>query len=315
MSTDCDTALDVLCVGHASHDLIMTVPHHPAADEKMVATALLGCGGGPAANAAVAVARLGLRAGWAGYLSRDIYGEAHWAEFRAEGVDTRWIVRGDAPTPLSVVLVKPDGERALINYKGNLSPVPASALDFSTLTCKTLLFDGHEPELSAPLLAQARRQRIATVVDAGSLHRGTEFLMFRVDYLVCSEKFARQWLGEDDPPRALQTLSGQAAAVVITLGERGLLWKRGSESGSLAAFPVEAVDTTGAGDAFHAAFAAAVARNYDWQTLLHYASAAGAWCCTRLGARPGMPYAEALTQSGKNFTQDFHPVDDTLIAG
>lgn len=291
MSVD---TLDVLCVGHASHDLILTVPHHPECDEKIVADHLLSCGGGPAANAAITVARLGLRAGWVGYLGRDLYGEAHLSEFKTEGVDTRWVVRGDAPTPLSVVLVKPDGRRALINHKGTLTPVPVEAVDCAAVACKALLFDGHEPELSEPLLGRARQLRIPTIVDAGSLHKGTEYLMFRVDYLACSEKFARQWLGADDPIRALHALAEQSPAVVITLGERGLIWKRQGEQGHLPAFPVEATDTTGAGDAFHGAFAACLALGKDWLTTLNCASAAGAFCCTRLGARPGMPTDKEL---------------------
>jgi len=286
--------LDVLCVGHASHDLIFTVPHHPEADEKIVATRLLSCGGGPAANAAVTVARLGYRAGFAGYLGDDLYGEAHRAEFQAEGVETGWIVRGTQPTPLSTVLVKPDGRRALINYKGDLSPLAADAIDFSGLDCRVVLFDGHEPELSPALLSRCQRLQIPTLVDAGSLHRGTEYLMFRVDYLVCSEKFARQWLGADDPERALQGLSEQSPAVVITLGERGLIWQMSGEKGRLPACPVVAVDTTGAGDAFHGAFAAGLAAGLPWPELLHYASLAGAHCCTCLGARPGMPRAADL---------------------
>lgn len=321
LSHDSVPLLDVLCVGHASHDLIFTVPHHPGADEKIVADHLLSCGGGPSANAAVMVARLGLSAGWAGYLGRDPYGEAHLAEFQTERVDTRWVVRGDAPTPLSVVLVKPDGQRALINHKGNLAPIPSNALDFSTLRCKAVLFDGHEPELSAPLLEQARIRQIPTVVDAGSLHRGTEYLMSRVDHLVCSEKFARQWLGRDDPPAALQALSAQVATVVITLGERGLIWKQGGEAGYMPAFPVEAIDTTGAGDAFHGAYTAGVARGDDWNTILRRASAAGAWCCTRRGARPGMPHRQALQQwlgftlTHENSAQDFQLQDDMFNVG
>ena len=119
-------ALDVICVGHASYDHVFSVPHHPAADEKLFADALVGCGGGPAANAAVTVARLGLKAGFAGYLGRDVHGELHDAELRAECVDTRHLVRGDAPTPVSVVLVKPDGCRALVCHKGATAKLAAA---------------------------------------------------------------------------------------------------------------------------------------------------------------------------------------------
>jgi sulfofructose kinase len=283
-----ETTHDVLCVGHASYDLVFSVPRHPAADEKIFADAFLACGGGPAANAAVIVARLGLRSAFAGYLGEDAYGASHASEFALEGVDTRWLARGNRPTPISAVLVKPDGARALVNYKGETLALPAGAIDFSAIRPKVLLFDGHEPLLSAPLGVRARTQAIPTVLDAGSLHSGTQGLMRLVDYLVASEKFAAQWLGTADAPLALARLAEQAPVVVITLGEHGLIWRKHGESGSLPAFPVSAVDSTGAGDAFHGAFAAGLAAGLAWPELLRYASAAGAFCCQRQGARPGL---------------------------
>ena len=86
--------IDVLCVGHASYDLIFSVPYHPQADEKIVADHFTGCGGGPAANAAVCISRLGLKAGFAGFLGRDLYGDKHQLELSQEGVDTFYLVRG-----------------------------------------------------------------------------------------------------------------------------------------------------------------------------------------------------------------------------
>lgn len=285
---------DVLCVGHASYDLVFSVPRHPAADEKIFADAFIGCGGGPAANAAVAAARLGFSAAFAGYLGADLYGETHLSELAREGVDTRWVVRGSNPTPLSAVLVKPDGARALVNHKGATAPLPEDAIDFSGVRPKVVLFDGHEPLLSVPLAARARAWGIPMVLDAGSLHQGTQDLAGRVDYLVASEKFAAQWLGRTDVEAALAGLAGLAPVAVITLGERGLVWRRGGESGAMPAFAVEAIDTTGAGDAFHGAFAAALAAGMAWLDLLRYASAAGSLCCERAGARPGLPNAEEM---------------------
>lgn len=279
--------VDVLCVGHASYDLIFSVSRHPGADEKIVADSLLSCGGGPAANAAVCVAKLGLTSAFAGYLGRDLYGDKHFQELNDYGVDTQLIVRGTSPTPLSTILVQPDGKRCLINYKGDTQALPAGALNFGQVPAKVVLFDGHEPLISLPLAEQARQAGIPTVLDAGSVHEGTLALMSRVDYLVCSEKFAGQYAG--DERQALSRLAGLAPAVVITLGERGLIWQRGNEQGALPAYPVTAIDTTGAGDAFHGAFAAALAAGMDWQALLRYASAAGALCCTQMGARLGLP--------------------------
>jgi sulfofructose kinase len=281
---------DVLCIGHAAYDLTFAVPRHPQPDEKSFASAFVGCGGGPAANAAVMVARLGRSAAFAGYISQDTWGELQWTELRQEGVSTDWIVRGTAPTPLSVVLVKPDGTRSLVNYKGGTAPLSASRLDLRPLVPKVILFDGHEPELSLALLKTARDRRIPTLLDAGSVHSGTQALADQVDYLVCSETFARQWTGENDEDRALLQLEHLAPSIVITLGGRGLVWKRPGGAGRLPAVNVKAVDTTGAGDAFHGALAVGLAAGWDWEACLRYASAAAALCCTKLGGRRGLPH-------------------------
>ncbi|WP_031433513.1 carbohydrate kinase family protein [Methylomarinum vadi] len=284
--------LDVLCVGHACYDLIFSVDHHPDEDEKLFAQSCHGVGGGPAANAAVIVARLGFHSAFAGYLGNDLYGDKHRQEFIENGVADTYLIRGANPTPISAIIVKPDGKRALINYKGDTRPLPANALDFSGIDVKTVLFDGHEPELSLPLADYCRNINIPTVLDAGSVHQGTLALMNKVDYLVCSEKFAVQFAGNEES--ALSKLAEKAPTVVITLGQRGLIWQTGQEHGSLAAFPIDAIDSTGAGDAFHGAFAAAVAAKLNWQDTLRYASAAGAICCTRTGAREGLATKQEL---------------------
>lgn len=288
-----DKNFDVICVGHASYDLVFSVPRHPAEDEKMLADSLLSFGGGPAANAAVTVAKLGFRAAFAGYLGCDVYGGSHLKELQSAGVNTELIRRGDSPTPLSAILVKPDGKRALLNYKGSTHALPVGSIDLNGVSCKSMLFDGHEPNISLDLLKQSANSRIPSILDAGSLHAGTRALMDKVSYLVCSEKFALQYA--PDIHTALVNLAFFSPAVVITLGERGLIWRRGQEFGKLPAPPITAVDTTGAGDAFHGAFAAAVAADMQWLDMLRYASVAGAFCCTKMGARPGLPDQQQLS--------------------
>ncbi len=288
------TSLDLLCIGHASYDQVFSIAYHPSRDEKMLADNLLSCGGGPAANAAVTAAKLGFKAGFCGYLGHDSYGDSHLSELEAHGINTQLIHRGDSPTPLSVVLVKPNGDRALINYKGNTQALAADSVDFSSVKTKTLLLDGHEAKLSLSALQQTHLKAVPSVLDAGSLHDGTLSLMSQVDYLVCSEKFAIQFAG--NPQSALSQLAAVAPWVVITLGAQGLIWQHGQETGNLDAPNIQAVDTTGAGDAFHGAFTAGVAANMAWQDLLYYASAAGAFCCTQLGARTSLPNREQHQQ-------------------
>jgi len=279
--------VDVLCVGHACYDLVFSVSKHPESDEKIVADELVSCGGGPAANAAIAISKLGLKSAFSGYLGLDLYGEMHQQELTQQQVNTQLIVRGASPTPLSTVLVKPDGKRALVNYKGATKALSEDKIDFSDIKTKAILLDGHEPELSLKLIDVARRLKIPTILDAGSLHQGTEQLKGKVDYLVASEKFACQLAG--DVETALSRLAKIAPSVVITLGEKGLIWKNGSQAGGLAAISVNVCDTTGAGDAFHGAFAAAIAKKMQWKDVLAYSSAAGTLCCTKMGARQGLP--------------------------
>lgn len=292
--------VDVLCIGHACYDLFFSVDKHPKSDEKIFAEDLLECGGGPAANAAIAISRLGYKSAFAGYLGNDLYGQKHCQEFVDQQVNTQLIARNNSPTPLSTVLVKPDGKRALINYKGSTQALQADAIDFSLIQAKVVLFDGHEPHISLAYIETAK-PHIRTVLDAGSVHDGTLKLLDKVDYLVASEKFACQYAG--DVNTALTQLAKLSANVVITLGSKGLIWQQDKQMGSMPALAVNAVDTTGAGDAFHGAFAAAIAEGMNWTDCLAYASVAGSLCCTIMGARQGLPKKQQHNEAYQLFRQ------------
>jgi sulfofructose kinase len=285
-------SIDILCVGVASYDLIYKLPHYPEPDSKNFATAFDRCGGGPAANAAVTVSRLGYSAAFAGYLGRDPFGEAHLQEFQQDGVETSLVVRGDDPTSLSAILVTPAGARTIINYAGGAGKVPAGAVDFTGITAQVILFDGHEHRLSMPLARVAAQQGVPIVLDAGNVRPGTNELLDLCDYAVCARRFATDFTGLDEPEEAAEQLLNHAPHVVITLGDAGLVWRsREFGRGRLPAFTVDAVDTTGAGDSFHGAFAVGVAAKWEWGKILEYASATAALCCTQIGARHGIPTA------------------------
>jgi sulfofructose kinase len=280
---------DVLCVGAGTYDLVYSVDRHPEPDEKIRAASFTGCGGGPAANGAIAVTRFGLKAAFVGYLGYDIFGEAHFEELQQAGVNTDHVVRGDYSSALSVVIVKPDGSRALVNYRTAESFLAEEAVELSAIDTKVILFDGHEPNISPVLARYARSKNITTVLDAGSIHRGTEELAGLVDYLVCSERFGLDFSGEKTEERAVEKLSSCAPNVIITVGDRGLVWKNREGSGRLKAYKVKTVDTTGAGDVFHGVLSACLAMKMKWSECLRYASAAGALCCMKTGARLGIP--------------------------
>ncbi len=298
MSGNSDSAglqVDVLCLGIACYDLIFSVDRHIDADEKMKASDLTACGGGIAANASMTVARLGYSVAFAGYLGQDMYGDKHLDELNAAGVNTDLVVRGEWPTSLSAILVKPDGSRALVNY-GLGREMPGEE-EFHLEDCgpRAVLVDGHYHEAAAPLVARARAAGIPTILDGDTLHPGSKTLMEMVEFLVVSEHFARQFSRQDDVEKALTQLSHCAPSTIITLGERGLYWRNradspfGASAGSYPAFSITAEDTTGAGDAFHGAFAAGLSQGMAWEELLRFASAVGALCCTKKGARLGIP--------------------------
>ena len=288
--------IDVLCVGAGTYDLVYSVDRHPQPDEKIRANSFIGCGGGPAANGAVTVARLGLQAAFVGYLGNDIFGNAHLEELQQAGVITDLVARGEHSSALSVVMVKPDGSRALVNYRTPESFLTAGSVDFSIVDTSVILFDGHEPYISPALARTARQRNIITVLDAGSIHSGTEELASLVDYLVCSERFGLDFTGESTEEKALEKLGAYAPNVIITVGDRGLFWRNVSGSGRQKAYTVRAVDTTGAGDVFHGALAACLAQKKEWLESLSYASAAGALCCTKIGARLGIPTKEEVKE-------------------
>ena len=281
--------IDILCVGAAAYDLTFITSHHPQEDEKMVADNYSSCGGGPAANAAVAAKHLGCTSAFAGYLGNDIYGNLHYKELQTEGVITDWLIRGTHPTTFSVSIVKKNGKRSLINYRRETPYLNAGSTNFSEIQPRIVLFDGHEPNLSKELITFCRNNKITTILDAGSLHPGTQYLMDKVDYLICSQVFAEEFTHTKDMDEALNHLSVYTPVVVITLGEKGLLWKKEEEKGRLGAFKVDAVDTTGAGDAFHGAFATAIIKNMNFAESLSFSSAAAALTCTKAGARLGLP--------------------------
>ena len=137
------TSLDVLCAGYACVDINFKARHHPGPDEKLRATDMHTCGGGPAANAAVAIARLGGRAGFTG------------------------ISRGSFPTPMACVTIKPDGQRSIVDYRSAESVAPEDTTSLSKQPAKVLLVDGHQPLLSLRLVDEARQLGIPSLLDAG----------------------------------------------------------------------------------------------------------------------------------------------------
>jgi sulfofructose kinase len=290
--------MDVLCVGHVAWDISACVAEYPAENSKCEIGALLECGGGPAANAASLLASWGASCALAATVGSDAYADRVLDELSRAGVDVSLVRRSPAdPTPVSIILVnRQNASRTIVNRK---APVAADPCRIARRPAwaeapKVLLFDGHE--IGASLDAMAVFPDARTVLDAGSARPGAVELARRVDYLVASERFARQLSGVPD----LRSRPQQAAAmralwehngrpVVITCGERGLFYGTGDDFRHLPAFAVSAIDTTAAGDIFHGALAYGLLKGLAWEDVLRLAAAAAALSTTARGGRTSIP--------------------------
>lgn len=251
-------------------------------------------GGGPAANAAVTIARLGGSARFCGYLGNDAFGDAHLREFATHGVHADVLHRGDAPTPIAAVTIKPNGERSIIDYRAPSALAAEDTISLAKFPAKVLLVDGHQPLLSLALIEEARALGIPSILDAGSINDGTQLLYNKVDYLITSEKFAKHYSGEDDPRTALAALDGAAPLIACTWGVDGVYWQDQYDQHHIPAFDIETVDTTGAGDAFHGAFALGIAEGLKAKQNMRRACATGALTCLKSGARNALPTRKAV---------------------
>lgn len=283
----------VACVGIAVMDLMFRVDPLPAGGGKTYATAYREIGGGVAANAAVAIARLGGRARYVGRVGDDPLGERIVKELQADGVDTNAVrtVPG-LVSPVSAVLVDDAGERIIVNY------TPSGLFDggehhqaAALAGVDAVLVDVRWPDGAALALAAASAAGIPGVFDfdrpMGA--RGNS-LLAAASHVAFSHSALAGTAGSDDPRVGLARVAEHTDAwLAVTMGDAGVVWRDAGSTNHLPAFPVEVIDTVGAGDVFHGALALALAEGQPEAEAVRFASAAAALKCTRSGGRAGSP--------------------------
>jgi ribokinase len=285
-----------VCLGHATCDLLGTVDGWPGPDEKTrLRAAFERQGGGPAATAAVTLARLGAPVRLLGVVGDDDLGAWILAGLRAAGVDVDGVaVRGGRRSQLSVCLAdRRGGGRNVLWHPGDAPDLRPAELPRDVLDgAGVVLLDGRHPAAAAALAAAARRRGIPTLLDAGSPSPTTVALARRVDVCVASRPFARALAGDDRPGeqlRALLALGPRRAGV--TLGDRGAVLGSAGADRYLyqPALRVRTVDTTGAGDAFHGAVAWGLLHRRPPAWLLRTAAVVAGLKCRQAGGRRGLP--------------------------
>ncbi|PWW00266.1 sulfofructose kinase [Hoeflea marina] len=286
----------VACIGLSALDYIWTVPR--LADEgKMRADSFATKGGGMAATAAVAVARLGGHARFLGRAGADPEGRFMRDALEAERVDvSAFRLFEDGRSSISSVWVDRTGERRIVNFRGSGLPSDAGWLPLADIgRCGAVLSDPRWPEGTEAAFAAARAAGIPTVLDADMADADIfERLLPLTDHAIFSEPALHAFAGPEDPLARVAAHGCRVTAV--TRGGQGVDWIEAGERHHADAFPVAAIDTTGAGDVFHGAYAFAIAARADSREAMSFAAAAAALKCTRPDGRSGIPNLQDTIQ-------------------
>ena len=298
----------ILCIGMPVRDLTFRVPGVPARGSKEQATHFDEICGGNALNAAIGIVRLGGRASICGPMgdARETSSRFIFEQMAHEGIDTRHIVhmRG-LVTPISAIMIDPSGERTNVTFRDpELWKVELPDTDTLLEDCHAILTESRCAEFCTDLCAEARRRGIPVIVDVDGAMSLREGLLTASSHLVFSSEPLQETAGTPDDGEALKKVAKLTPSFLAgTRGPRGTIWlDEHQDLQETPAFPVHTVDTLGAGDVFHGAFALAVTEQQELREALRFASAAAALKCTQFGgafAAPQRAEVEELLSQGQ----------------
>jgi sulfofructose kinase len=272
----------VVCVGLATRDTVLAVPHHPGADELVMATDVAVAGGGPAATAAVALARLGVPVAFVGAVGDDETGAFIRAGLEAEGVDVSELaVVPGARSPESAIYVGP-GTRAIAAFRGDSGPLRLSPRAASLCRGADWVHVDQTGYGAVP-------PGVRLSIDAGNPIDGLD--LAGVALYGPNEAALVRDFGD-----AEAALAAGAELVVVTRGAHGCTaHNRTGEVVEAPAPPLEhPVSTLGAGDVFHGALLAALLRDEPLAEALAFANRAAALSCRALDGRSAIPTLEEV---------------------
>ena len=286
--------IDIVGIGANVCDTLITLKNYPAEDTKAKCDGVRRSGGGPVATGLVAAAKLGEKCAYIGDLADDEGGRFLKADFEKFGVSTAYcrILSGYTSFTSCIWLARDKATRTVVFDKGNL---PGTELDdrakAAIAAAAVLMVDGNDLDAAVEGAKIASENGTKVLYDAGGLYDGVERLLPLADYLIPSEEFALGHTGAKTAEEAAKILYDKYSpeVVVITQGKRGGILFDGKTVGTYPALPAAVVDSNGAGDVFHGAFAVAVKRGYDPYRACLFASATSALKCTKVGARDGAP--------------------------
>ena len=295
----------IVGIGANVFDTLYNIPTYPTEDTKMRATASKTAGGGPVATGLVAAQKLGEATAYIGVLSDDNGGKFLKEDFEKYGVNTDFIeIKSGYRSFASVLWLCADStSRTCVFDKGDLPPLVLNdAQKQAVKDAEILMVDGNEMDAAVEAAKIARENGTKVLYDCGGLYDGVEKLLALTDIMIPSEEFSLGHTGcataEEAAKKLYETYNPEV--VVVTQGKKGGLLYNGNDIINYPIYPAKVVDSNGSGDVFHGAFAAAVAKGYDYLKCCHFSSAVSGIKCMSVGARESVPDFETT----KNYLKE-----------
>jgi sulfofructose kinase len=289
--------VDLVGVGLNATDTVIPLSSYPSPGSKIEFREKTILPGGQVATTVIACQHWGLQTRYVGKLGDDSAAQLHRDEFARAGVETHLFTANDCPSQESLILVDRDGERTVLTRRDEaLSLHPEDLEKEWIVSAGALHVDGYDTA-AATLAAQwARSAGVPVIADLDEIYPGVEQLIENIDYLIVSRDFPSRLTGEPTLEGALQAMHARYGCrlAAATLGPDGVLAFDGKEFHHAAAYCVPVVDTTGAGDIFHAGFIFGLLQGWPLGRQLDFACAAAALNCTASGARGGIGTKEGI---------------------
>lgn len=283
--------VDLVGVGLNATDTLIRLPEFPQRGSKLEHGPESVMPGGQVASTVVACQTWGLRTRYVGKLGDDDAARLHARAFQRAGVEAKLINVPDGTSPKSLILVDQDGERTVLCRRDERLILQPQELRREWITeARALHVDGHDTAAATLAATWAREAGLAVIADLDEIYPEIDALLEKIDYLIVSRDFPTRLTGQTNLAKALREIQVRYGCrlAAATLGQGGVLAWNGEAIQHTPAYRVPVVDTTGAGDIFHAGFIFALLQDWSLDRQLEFACAAAAINCMAEGARGGI---------------------------
>jgi sugar/nucleoside kinase (ribokinase family) len=298
LSFPTDKPFEVVGMGLNSVDFLSVVPEFPTLNSKMKILRFSKQGGGQVATAMVALSRWGIKTKYIGKIGGDELGCFSLDTIRQEGVDVSSVtIEPNATNQFAMIIIDGlSGERTILwDRDEQLMYREGELRNEDICSGKLLHLDGHDLRAAIQCARWAREEGIPTVVDLDKVEPLTSELIREIDFVITSSRFPALFTGISDRERALIEIQKQVPGFLCaTLGREGAIALVEGQFFYVKGFEVKTLDTTGAGDVFHAGFIYGLLQNWEVPEILRFANVGAALKCQDLGGRKGIPTLEEV---------------------